>query len=152
MAKTIAELEKQVNELKQFLAICEAERRTLKEVIATMGASRSAQPAASSLSEHDIELMRSLTSRQHAVCQMVSLGWQNIQIANAFGFTENAAKSHVRYAMLKLGLRNRTQIGFTYALLMEKMPPHEYRAITGLPIDFAKRYKPGDSLPKVLED
>lgn len=100
------------------------------------------------LSEIESELMLSLSPRQHAICQLVVAGWTNEEIAREFGLTENAVKSYVRYITVKLDLKSRTQIASVYRDMSERLQSHEYKAITCIDQEFAKRWRTGVSLPE----
>ena len=53
---------------------------------------------------------RSLTARQRAVLELLTLGDTNKVIARRLGMTEGTVKIHVRQIMRKFGVTNRTQV------------------------------------------
>lgn len=73
-----------------------------KRVIEAFTVPGSASPAPDGLSE--------LTPREHEVLLLVARGLSNAEIADTLIIGEATVKTHVNRLLLKLGLRNRTQV------------------------------------------
>lgn len=67
-------------------------------------------PAAHPATQHAASALDSLTHRQREVLRLLLLGQSNKEIARSLGVLEGTVKVHLRTVMLRLGVRNRTQL------------------------------------------
>ena len=60
-------------------------------------------------------MMRELSERELEVTRLVAKGYSNLEIAEQLDLVEGTVKIHVHHAMVKIGVRNRTELTL-YAL------------------------------------
>jgi len=78
-----------------------------------------------------------MTTKQHAVLQMLLNGKSNQDIADRFGVTDNTAKVYVRSIAKKLGVNTRAQIVAHTLQAFNSIDDSSYRMIAGgLPKDW----------------
>lgn len=78
-----------------------------------------------------------MTTKQHAVLQMLLNGKSNQNIADRFGVTDNTAKVYVRSIAKKLGVHTRAQIVAHTLQAFNSIDDSSYRMIAGgLPKDW----------------
>lgn len=82
-----------------------------------------------------------LTTKQHAVLQMLLGGKSNQEISDRLGVTVNTVKVHVRGVARKYGCNTRSQVVMKSYNEFESTPDNQYKAISGgLPKDWATDY------------
>ncbi len=80
---------------------------------------------------------KSLTTKQHACCQMLVAGVSNEEIADILGVQLGSAKVHVRAANKKFGVNRRSQTALAYKAVADGVAAEEYMIISGgLPADW----------------
>ena len=92
-------------------------------------------------SASEISYLRSLTSRQHAVAQMLTQGLLNRDIAQVMCVGENTVKVHVRAVCKKADVKSRGQAAMIFQQIVEKVDEQEYILLSkGLPLDWFASY------------
>jgi DNA-binding NarL/FixJ family response regulator len=90
------------------------------------------------------------TMKQHAVLQMLHLGFSNKDIASALGVAESTVKVHVKAIMDKLGVRSRGQVCIATKELMA-VDADDYEAFTQLPKDWATAPSVDDAVTRMIK-
>jgi len=120
-------------ELERELIRRDAQIEVLKDtIIGLTKATTTNQDECKSLSERAIEVLGSMTIKQHAALQCVLAGLSNKQIAELFQCTDSTAKVHVRGVMGKLDAHTRSQVVLKAQPLMDAIGPEKYLELTGL--------------------
>ena len=97
-------------------------------------------PPAEALPAQNITLSK-LTTKQHAVLQMLLCGKSNQEISDRLGVTVNTVKVHVRGVARKYGCNTRSQVVMKSYNEFESTPDNQYKAISGgLPKEWATNY------------
>ena len=82
-----------------------------------------------------------MTTKQHAVLQMLLGGKSNQDIADRFGVTDNTAKVYVRSIAKKLGVNTRAQIVARTLQAYNSIDESSYRMVAGgLPKDWDENF------------
>jgi DNA-binding response OmpR family regulator len=68
-------------------------------------------PAATTLSDAELQARFALTPRQLAVARLLAEGLSNTEVAGRLGISENTARSHTEQVMKKLGTSRRARVG-----------------------------------------
>lgn len=101
----------------------------------------------------DIDVLRRMTPRQHAVAQLIMRGWRNEDIGKIMGISVNTVKQHVKVLMDKMGIRSRGVMSVRVAAAIKAMDEGDYKVASGgLPPDWWKtphRVESWAQLPKV---
>lgn len=109
---------------------------------AMLGRIGTARDARVVVSQDDVKLLQSMTTKQHATAQMLLRGATNAEIADRLGVTENTAKVHVRLLARKLKVRTRGQIMTRLMPVFEGVGDEEYKGLSGgLPKDWDANYE-----------
>lgn len=94
----------------------------------------------SAISQEEQGIMKKLTTKNHAVLQMLFEGKSNGEIADFFGVSVNSSKVYLKTIGKTFGVATRTQIAIAGKQIMDKMTDEEYRFYSGgLPIDWYKQ-------------
>lgn len=92
-----------------------------------------------------------LTTKQHAVLQMLLNGKSNKLIADRFGVTENTAKVYVRGIAAKFNVNTRAQIVLEAVDMFQRCSDSTYFGLSGgLPKDWDTNYKKPDKYRHLL--
>ena len=87
------------------------------------------------------EYLPTMTTKQHAVLQMLLGGKSNQDIADRFGVTDNTAKVYVRSIAKKLGVNTRAQIVARTLQAYNSIDESSYRMVAGgLPKDWDENF------------
>jgi DNA-binding CsgD family transcriptional regulator len=87
------------------------------------------------------EYLPTMTTKQHAVLQMLLGGKSNQDIADRFGVTDNTAKVYVRSIAKKLGVNTRAQIVARTLTAYNSIDESSYRMVAGgLPKDWDENF------------
>lgn len=85
----------------------------------------------------DETAFRSLTTKQHAVCQLLLHNLSNKEMADVLGLQEPSVKVHVRGANKKFGVNRRSQTKIAYANIFAETDDDKYLLYSGgLPKDW----------------
>lgn len=101
----------QVTDFASVYVYCQREDPTALVDEATAAAGAAADPGAGGAGQVGMLHIERLSSREHEVFQMLSLGMSNRQLARSLGITERTVKAHIGSIMRKLGLQSRLQVG-----------------------------------------
>lgn len=129
----------------------ELEKRVAKlEAQVEMLVALMSQPERRSQSAREETHLVELTTKQHAVSQLIFFGMSTKEMAEVLQVAEPTVKVHIRAIMRKLSFRTRGQIALQFEQWREDYQPHVYLKGTGIPIDWAERMPDYEDVTKML--
>jgi len=91
------------------------------------------------------EILPRMTTKQHAVLQMLTRAASNQEIADRLQVSINTVKVHVRSIAKRFGVNRRAQIGLRAGRWLDELDGPVYEAMSGgLPLDWDEKFSEPD--------
>jgi len=119
--------------------------RALRQIVVDM----SKDAPSSSSDSAGWQFLKSLTTKQHCVLQMLMGGQGGPEIAERLDVSENTARAHIKVLMAKAEVSKRAELAVLATKAMDSMGSEEYQKLTGIPKTWHQDFKKPDPLARL---